>query len=80
MLDFQENEGDSRKLKKVEELVQHFSEQCRHYVPKQNITYKHWWKCEINCKEDREKGKRKTEVFTNLKQMSSKCSVILCSL
>ena len=79
MLDFPENEGD-RKLKKVEELVQYFSEQCRHYVPKQNITYKHWWKCEINCKEDGEKGKRKTEVFTNLKQMSSKCSVILCSL
>ena len=41
MLDFPENEGDSRKLKKVEELVQHFSGQCRHYVPKQNITYKH---------------------------------------
>ena len=37
MLDFQENEGDSRKLKKVQELVQHF----RHYVSKQNITYKH---------------------------------------
>ena len=43
MLDFPENEGDSRKLKKVQELVQHFcGEQCsRHYVPKQNITHKH---------------------------------------
>ena len=40
MLDFPENERDDRKLKKVQELVQHFCEQCRHYVPKQNITYK----------------------------------------
>ena len=41
---FPESEGDSRKLKKVQELVQHFCEQCRHYVPKQNI----WWKFEID--------------------------------
>ena len=41
MLDFPENERDSRKLKKVQELVQHFHEQFRHYVPKQNVTYKH---------------------------------------
>ena len=41
MLDFPENEGDSRELQKAEELVPHFSEQSRHYVPKQNITYKH---------------------------------------
>ena len=27
MLDFAENEGDSRKLKKVQELVQHFRKQ-----------------------------------------------------
>ena len=40
-LDILENEGDSRKLKKVQELVQHFSEQCKHYVPKQNADYKH---------------------------------------
>ena len=40
MLDFPENEGDSRKLKKVQELIQHFCEQGRHYAPKQNITYK----------------------------------------
>ena len=33
-----ENKGDSRKLKKVQELVQHFCEQCRHYVPKQDLT------------------------------------------
>ena len=31
MFDFPENEIDNRKLK----LVQHFCEQCRHYVPKQ---------------------------------------------
>ena len=42
MLNSRENEGDRRKLKKVEEQVQDFSEQCRHYVPEQNITYKHW--------------------------------------
>ena len=42
MLDFPENERDSRKLKKLKELDQHFhGEQCRYYVPKQNITYKH---------------------------------------
>ena len=41
VLDFPENEGDSRKLKKVQELFQHFSEQCSHYVSKQNITYNH---------------------------------------
>ena len=41
MLDIPENEGDSRKLKKVQELVQHFREQCRRYVQKGNITYKH---------------------------------------
>ena len=27
------------KLKKVQELVKHFREECRHHVPKQNITY-----------------------------------------
>ena len=42
MLYFPENEGDSRELKEVEELVQHFEEQCRHYyVPKQYTTYMH---------------------------------------
>ena len=40
LLDFPESEGDSRKLKKGQELAQHFCEQCRHYVRKQNITYK----------------------------------------
>ena len=40
MIDFLEREGDSRDLKKVQELVQHFCEQCKRYVPKQNITYK----------------------------------------
>ena len=28
MENFPENEGDSRKLEKVEELIQNFSEQC----------------------------------------------------
>ena len=37
MLNFPKNGGDSRKLMKVQEPVQHFSEQCRHYVPEQNI-------------------------------------------
>ena len=42
MLDFPKNEEDSRKMKKEQELVQHFcDEQRRHYVPKQNITNKH---------------------------------------
>ena len=41
MLDISENEGDSRKLTKVQEIVQHVSDQCRYYVPKQNMTYKH---------------------------------------
>ena len=41
MLDFSENEGDSRKLKKMEKLVQYFSERRRDYVRQQNITYKH---------------------------------------
>ena len=41
MLNFPENERDSRKLKKVEKLVHHISEQCRHYVPKQNVTHKY---------------------------------------
>ena len=39
MLYFPENERFSRKLKKVEELVQHFIEQRRHYyVPQQYTT------------------------------------------
>ena len=63
-LDFPEKEGDSRKLKKVEELVQHFSGQCRNYVPKQNITYKHWWKLE-------KREEKKTAVCTNSKQTST---------
>ena len=41
MLNFSEKKGNSKKLKKVQELVQQFREQCGHCVPKQNITYKH---------------------------------------
>ena len=41
ILNFPENEGDSRKLNKVEKVVHYFRKQCRHYVAKQNVTYKH---------------------------------------
>ena len=37
MLIFTENEGDSRKLKKEQELVQRFNEQCRD-VPRENLS------------------------------------------
>ena len=40
MLDFRKKEGDDRKLKKRKVLVQFFCEECRRYVPKQNITHK----------------------------------------
>ena len=58
MLDFPENEGDSRKLKKVQALVQHFSnlDMC---VPKQNISID---KSFINYKE----GKREEEKLCSL--------------
>ena len=56
-LDFPENEGDSRKLNKVHKLVQRFSEQCKHYVPKQNITLR-----SINYEAKKRKGKKKTVV------------------
>ena len=39
MLNFPEYEEDSRKLKKVQDRIQHFREQCRHYVLNQNITH-----------------------------------------
>ena len=39
MLPFPENEGDTGKLKKVQNLVQHFSEQFgNYYVPKKNVS------------------------------------------
>ena len=65
---------DSRKLKNVEEIVQHFNDLCGDYVPKRNIPNFF----EINYKGDREKGKRKTVVFTNLRKTSTKCGVVLC--
>ena len=49
-----------RKLEKVQELVEHLCEQCRHYVPKQNVTYKHWWKFEINY-EEKKRSKEKLQ-------------------
>ena len=39
MIDFPGSEGDSRKLKKVQELVQHFCEQCRHYCVANKTRY-----------------------------------------
>ena len=39
MLHFPEKEGDTGRLKKVQNLVQHFSEQFRnYYVPKKNVS------------------------------------------
>ena len=39
MFNFPEKEGDTGKLKKVQNLVQHFSEQFRnYYVPKANVS------------------------------------------
>ena len=39
MFSFPEREGDTGKLKKVQDLVQHFSEQFRdYYVPKTNVS------------------------------------------
>ena len=78
MLDFPENKEPSRKLKKVQELVQHFREQYRYNVSKQNITYKHWW--EFEKKWRIKKGKRKTVVYTNLKKTSAKYGLVLCGL
>ena len=78
MLDFQENEGDSRTLKKVEEPVQHFREQCKQYGLKQNITYEHWWKFdEITYeKEKREEVCILYKSETNLSKMW--CSFMVC--
>ena len=43
------------------------------YTKTKYITYKHWWNFEANYEEDREKGREKTVVCTNLKQTSTKC-------
>ena len=88
MLDFSEIERDSRKLKKVQELVQHFCEQFRHYVTKENITYRSTdeslrsinWPINYDDEWRREKGRRKTIVCTNLKQTSTKCGAALCGV
>ena len=59
ILGFPENEGDSRKLKKVQELAQHFCKQCRHYdVPEQNISYKQVWTFEINYEEEKREDEK----------------------
>ena len=64
MLNFPENKGDSRKLKKALELVQHFSGQCRHHVPKHNTSID-----ESLRNYEKEKGKKKNcVVCTNLEQ------------
>ena len=50
-----ENEGDSKNLKKVQELIQHLVSNVE-IVPKQNITCKRWRKIrKINYEEKREK-------------------------
>ena len=63
ILYFPEKAEDSRKLKKVHELFryQYFSEQCRHYVPKQNTAYKHWLKSfsSINYEAKKREGRNK---------------------
>ena len=77
MLGFQENEGDRRKLKKVEELVQHFSEECRHYLGfRTNICTDEKMKYE----EDRKKGRRETVAYANIKQASAKFVAVLCGV
>ena len=77
MLGFQENEGDRRKLKKVEELVQHFSEECRHHLGfRTNIRTDEKMKYE----EDRKKGRRETVVYANIKQASAEFVAVLCGV
>ena len=69
MLNFLENEGDSRKMKKLLVLVQHFNEQSR-YVTTKNISID---KSLINHKEEKREGeklqslnKSKTKVYIHL--------------
>ena len=72
MLNFPENEGDRRNLNKVQELLQHFCEQCRHYAPKQNIAYSHRWKFEIEIMKKRKGKKNNCSLYkseTNLHKM-----------
>ena len=89
MLDFsKKNEGDIRKLKKVQELVQHFCQQCRHCIPKQNITYKSieeslgsiYWPINYDDEAKKRKGRRKTVICTHLKQTSTKYVTVLCGV
>ena len=81
MLGIPKNEGESRILKKVQELVQHLSEQHRHYVPRQNISIEENL---MNYKE--EKRKEETVACTNLKKflqtfyVCDKCGVALCGV
>ena len=77
MLGFLENEENRRKLKKVEELVQHFSEECRHYIGfRTNIRTDEKMKYE----EDRKKERRETVAYTNIKQASAKFVAVLCGV
>ena len=54
MLNFLENEGDSRKMKKLQVLVQHFNELSR-YVTTKNISID---KSLINHKEEKREGEK----------------------
>ena len=70
--DFPESEGDSRKSKKVQDLVQHFSRQCRHYVPKQIINID---QSLINFEE-----KREEEKLCKLNKLVYMISIVLISI
>ena len=79
MLGIPKNEGDSRILKKVQELVQHLSEQHRHYVPRQNISIEENL---INYKEEKRKeqtkGKKKERRNCGLYKSEKISANILC--
>ena len=58
MLNFPGTEENSKKLKKFLQKIQHFSEQCRHCIAKQNISI---YESLINYEEE----KRKKETLEN---------------
>ena len=66
MHNFQENERDSRTLKKIHELVHHFCEQCKHYVKLE----------EINYNKEKIEGEKLYKSETNLYKMW--CGFIVC--
>ena len=62
MLDFPENEKNSRKLKKVQALVQHFSN-LNIYVPKQNISID---KSFINYEEEKREEEKLCSLYIQI--------------